>query len=170
MGFNIPRGAISSRLSNSTKRNQHARGTVASATRTSWIRRCRSTRGLLGSLQKDILSEVMHPWRSHNEHRAEKVMRYLWSCCPTLEQIDWYPRLKTNMSSLGTLCRWKFVREDGDSNQRDSLARVTWDLHWMGCPQGDPEPIMNIRVGQEWEREMRKVRARYVMFYQDPYL
>ena len=170
MGFNVSRGTISSRLFDSTKCDQHARGTVASATRTWWIRRCRSTRGLLGSLQKDILSEVMHPWRSHNEQKAEKVMRHLWSCCPTLEQIDWYPRLKTDMDSVETLCRWIFVRENRDSNQRDSLARVTWDLLWTGCLQGDPEPIMNIRIGQEWEREMQKARKRYVMYYQDPCL
>ena len=122
------------------------------------------------SLPKDILTDVMHLWRSHNEQRAEKVMRHLWNCCPTLEQIDWYPRLKTDMDSVETLCRWIFVRENGDSNQRDSLARVTWDLLWTGCLQGDPEPIMNIRIGQEWEREMQKARKRYVMYYQDPCL
>ncbi|KAK7688540.1 hypothetical protein QCA50_008078 [Cerrena zonata] len=109
------------------------------------------------NLEGDDLTHIMRIWKCQNEVRTARVMRDLWKHCPTLQQLDWYPLIKNSDYDPDpqTLCRWRFLRKGhADNDPGHHLHQVVWDLRWKGCPQGNADPVMMIRVGQEWKREL----------------
>ncbi|KAK7695161.1 hypothetical protein QCA50_002351 [Cerrena zonata] len=94
------------------------------------------------------LAYLMRLWQEKNEPSLARFMRNLGDCCPSLEQIDWYP---LGGGDPRTLWRWNFLRELRDDNRK--VKRVMGNLSWEGCTQGDPDPMVAL-VGQEWEHHV----------------
>lgn len=98
-----------------------------------------------GELSEHDLAYLMRLWQWRNEVHLEPLIRRMGNWCPSLEQLDWYP---LGGGDERTLWRWKFLRELRGGKQK--VKRVIGNLSWVGCTQGDPDPMVAL-VGQEWD-------------------
>ncbi|CAL1694986.1 unnamed protein product [Somion occarium] len=109
------------------------------------------------SSDAEDLARLMRIWETRNEPRVARVMRCIARMCPTLEQLDWYPMGSASDGESYTAWRWKFLRKLRDGKL--DVDRVIGNLRWENSVQGDPDPIMENLVGEEWDR-YRKSRKR----------
>ncbi|KAI0962042.1 hypothetical protein AcV7_000971 [Taiwanofungus camphoratus] len=97
---------------------------------------------------------LMEAWETRHAPCVASMMRYLATCCPTLEEIEWHP---IGPFEVGNVVRWVWkVHRLRDG----SVKIVTGDLTFVGCTKGDP-PSLEILVGQELEFCLSQRSERY---------
>ncbi|TCD66484.1 hypothetical protein EIP91_001309 [Steccherinum ochraceum] len=103
-------------------------------------------------------SLLMDIWERRHCPKVASYVSYLAQCCPTLEQVDWYPKGGDGLYYSTVRWSWKIVRKTYNGRHCPDKIRVSGQLAWAGCPRGEPHPLKML-VGQELEHYLSRSRA-----------